>query len=728
MARLVFIYICFIVCVTINGQQRSLEEAIIECSSFCKTKKQNTKGQFFNQSQIIKSLYPDDKENKVPFYFFTDTVTKNFVIISGDKRMKTILGYSSGSKNDTSNLPIALTDILHLYANQYNYIRSSSDEEFENEEIRYHSVAPIKPLLATTWGQGKPFNNFCPTGTPSGCVATAMAQIMNHHHYPTKGNGFFAYTSRTNRHKLSMNFSEMLLDWDSMCDNYQVSYNKENEDAVAKLMYACGVSVSMDYTSKGSGAYDCDVPYALINYFGYNRCVTDYMKAYYKEQEWKDLIYTELKAGNPILYCGVDSREGGHAFIVDGIDEEERVHINWGWDGNDNGYFELNALNPGKYNFSTQESMVVHISPEYEGHDEDVFYANKFAVNNNGIIMIGGSDKDEVYKCIVEKPFCLSNKTSITIESATFKGYIGIALYSAEQELITVLDSTNATNYQCANTINDVVFILDKSKIPSDNQEYYLAPIVKNSATGCITRIRTKGGITDFYPIRNNSSDDPDEETNSFVFSDDFEYDTFPSQWMQESEKGNTLWKLKKNSHVETSDKEPIAQNGYSYISLGKAEIFTFTPIQTRLYTNCDMSNGSKYSVSFYYRGHVVSEDNAKIELQVKKHSSRQWNNIATIPVLNSSEWQKAEILIENTDAISIGFLGAVQNNNLIFVDNIIVQKIDEPNNLKKHVVSNGSSATKVFTLQGIKIDYSVAETIPGIYIINGKKVLIKRK
>ena len=247
--------------------------------------------------------------------------------------MPEILGCSDGAS--IGEYPEGLKSLISLYIEEYNILQSVESED-SDMIIHLSSAAPeISPLLKTRWGQNSPFNDKCPRGCPSGCVATAMAQIMNYYEYPDMGLGYFSYTSRSRMLKLSYDFGANSFSWSDMADYYSTFTNESQKEAVSNLLFACGVSVSMDYNNNGSGAYDIDVPFALINYFNYNDNTICLQRDYYDSEEWFSRLYTELKEGRPVLYCGADSKQGGHAFVVDGCrSSDNKVHVNWGWDGN----------------------------------------------------------------------------------------------------------------------------------------------------------------------------------------------------------------------------------------------------------------------------------------------------------------------------------------------------------------------------------------------------------
>ncbi len=203
-------------------------------------------------------------------------------------------------------------------------------------------VAPIMPTIA--WDQGDPFNKFVPAGCPTGCVATALSQIMYFYRYPEKGSGYHSYTWQGRTHEV--NFEEEFYDWDLMFDQYLYrEHTEEQKDAVAKLCYHVGVAMDMMYAPGGSGAYDMRVNESMRDYFGYNPYGTVLSRSAFGMANWTRILNRELSLGHPIYMSG-SSNEGGHAFVLDGVNTDGYYHVNWGWGGAYNGWFDISIMRP----------------------------------------------------------------------------------------------------------------------------------------------------------------------------------------------------------------------------------------------------------------------------------------------------------------------------------------------------------------------------------------------
>ncbi len=293
------------------------------------------------------------------FYIFN--YENGFVIVSADDRANPVLAYSNEAPFNVNGTPSNIIEWLNGYENEIKDVIDrdlKSSPEIKREWDRLldgklpeaKSRAFVQPLVHTHWDQMEPYNALCPEATCTGCVATAMAQVMKYWEHPYKGTGSHSYYHSTFGTQYA-NFGNTVYDWDNMPDNCTSSSSTAEKTAVATLMYHCGVSVDMNYgpaTTGGSGAYSEDVPTALKNYFSYSSSTSIAYKWSYTSTQWIDLLKSELNASRPLYYSGADlSVNSGHAFVCDGYDEYDFFHFNWGWSGYCDAYYQIGALNPG---------------------------------------------------------------------------------------------------------------------------------------------------------------------------------------------------------------------------------------------------------------------------------------------------------------------------------------------------------------------------------------------
>ncbi len=276
---------------------------------------------------------------------------------------------------DITNMPVELQSLLDTYVGM-----ESDDAAFiQFASSENDSVCPL--LGKIEYDQGKPYNNLCPIlndgRAVTGCVATAMAQIMRYWKHPKVGVGEATYTSSTGA--TTFVFSQHPFDWDNMLEQYYSAmgyptYNDNQATAVANLMLACGASVNMNYSQESSGSYISYSYNALRNHFGYSQDMKYYESDQPNWEDWTDNLKEQFDKSLPVLYAGT-STSGGHAFVLDGYKIEPTstggqrtmFHVNWGWGGHYNGWFLLRKLDPtGKDNYSnTNQRVVIDIRPVY---------------------------------------------------------------------------------------------------------------------------------------------------------------------------------------------------------------------------------------------------------------------------------------------------------------------------------------------------------------------------
>lgn len=320
-----------------NGKQISQNAALSAARKYSRT----------GQVAPAKNLR-SDKTNNAPYYAFN--LEQGYVIVSGDDEMTELVGYAENGFFDAENVPPQMQLWLDGYAEYVAAVQSGKAKARKILLSDSPSVV-VEPLVTTKWNQDAPFNNFAPEYTDdnnntqrcaTGCAATAMAQIMKFHNWPEQGVGHYSYEHQSFG-TISSNFSEHVYDWTNMIDRYNNGeYSSEQADAVALLMKDCGVSLNMNY-GPVSGASIYSYYPAFKNYFRYSSRTVN--RSGCETAEFTKIITDELQEGRPIIYCGT-GEDGGHAFVVDGYDTNYFLHVNWGWGGYSDGYFDMNYMDP----------------------------------------------------------------------------------------------------------------------------------------------------------------------------------------------------------------------------------------------------------------------------------------------------------------------------------------------------------------------------------------------
>jgi len=399
--------------ITALADKVSEQEALQQAKMFL-AKRKSSQTASSADGKTAKKKAPSRNLSKLPlkegaeseaYYIFNVEDSGGFVIVSGDDRTEAILGYSDSGNISAEDMPDGLRYMLDGYAEQFDWLEESAGSQYASNrkgslpsrgdlEGSSPTRHAIQPMIATRWDQRAPYNAYCPTideeKTVTGCVATAMAQIMYYHYkknnWPTADcSAIPGYTTTTkDKNKASYNLSldgieGTTFDWASMTTTYTSSSTGVAADAVATLMQYCGWSLRMKYglsENGGSSSYNECIGEALKAYFGYDGGVRNTYRKNYSYLEWVELIYSELAAGRPVALGG-QSAGGGHSFVCDGYDADDYFHINWGWSGRSDGYFRLSALNPYDQGiggsstldgFSFSQGAIIGIQPPVTGN------------------------------------------------------------------------------------------------------------------------------------------------------------------------------------------------------------------------------------------------------------------------------------------------------------------------------------------------------------------------
>ena len=314
-------------------------------------------------------------------YIFSND--SGFVILSSDDCAKPILAYSTSGGFEPENIPAAVRDWLLTYENRIEDAINQHLEATPEITARWEllqsgrwrdskDAQTVDPIILSQWGQGSPYNALCPPNTPVGCVAVAMGQVMRYWRHPEHGIGSHSYTYNGITH--NVDFSSATYNWSAMpnsCSNAN--------DAVATLLYHCGVAIETHYTSSNSTAYvlhstghPYDAETALKKNFGYSDDAHGELRSNYDKETWMAMLKSNLEAGIPIIYNGFNSSyAGGHCFICDGYDANDFFHFNWGQRGNYDGYYEIDDMTPSNQNFSYNQGAILDLVPAIDDGIEE---------------------------------------------------------------------------------------------------------------------------------------------------------------------------------------------------------------------------------------------------------------------------------------------------------------------------------------------------------------------
>jgi len=303
-------------------------------------------------------------------FLFTGADGKGFVLMAADDRVRPVLAYSPDGSFDPSAMPDHVAAWIDGYRSEIASVvevcdnpsrKVTKDWECWSKGTARGNTIWVDPLMTSRWWQRPLYNNYCPydsvshARTVTGCVATAMAQIMRYWQWPEVGYGSHSY-EWSHYGTISADFGDTYYNWDQMPDTLSYACTSEEIDAVATLMYHAGVSVDMMYDPEGSGAYtassgDLGFPCAenaYKTYFRYNPMLQSRHKSAYTDTEWDSLMRAELDAGRPVHYGAAEPYiHSGHVFVIDGYDSLGMFHVNWGWGGRYDAWYLIDSLAPG---------------------------------------------------------------------------------------------------------------------------------------------------------------------------------------------------------------------------------------------------------------------------------------------------------------------------------------------------------------------------------------------
>ena len=368
MRRIPFIVLMLTVCCSIWATSVSKEQARRQAELFLE---QNSMSGVLTQAPTDEGKTRSAQTGEELYYVFNVGQNQGYVIVSGDDRTESILGYATSGTFDAATIPENMAAWLDGYAEQIRYIQEHNIQPAPFRLVK-KAKATVNELITTKWGQDAPFSNYCPQfgskHAPTGCSATALAQVMKFWEYPKTFSGTVpAYTSKT--HNISMpSLPATTFDWDNMVDDYTSGTNDTQQEAVARLLRYVSSALESDFEANTTSALDIMYEKAL-NLFGYASSAKLMRRtSSISAEQWDNLIYHEISNGRPVVYNGQASN-GGHAFVLHGY-KNGYYAVNWGWNGYQDNYFRLDAMNPdgggtGHYagGYNSKQTAVIGISP-----------------------------------------------------------------------------------------------------------------------------------------------------------------------------------------------------------------------------------------------------------------------------------------------------------------------------------------------------------------------------
>ncbi len=476
------------------------------------------------EGESLRSVQKTSSDEAPAYYIFKAKAGKGFVIVSGEDRLPLLMGYSDKGTIDQEHLPIQLKILLEQYSKAVARLRKTPDEGgFRSQKVFMHKPKIIvEALTKSKWGQSKPFNDLCPEITDgkravTGCVATAVAQLMYYHKWPKTGKGKHSYVPKRYGKALKADFSKHTYQWDLMKDEYkkqwvahptkpdrqrlELVYTKEEGEAIGRLLADVAISVDMDFGVRESGTVTMNALPALRNYFDY--------KAHFLRQEdaqgdvFLKTIKDELDAERPLVLSG-QGLGGGHAWVIDGYDENDYLHCNWGWTGMSNGFFSLNLMSPtalgtggGSGGFNSGQGILI-ARPNKDDDSQDNFKDLPLAFGSEvglKLEMPNGKDKKVNFRFRLSPYFNFSKED--------FSSKVGIGVYDVENTFInTISEQHKFIKGRTGFSYNGMNFYVYRDLKDYSDGTYVLRPIFKPNGSddwefikrGNIIKIEIKNG------------------------------------------------------------------------------------------------------------------------------------------------------------------------------------------------------------------------------------------
>ena len=645
-------------------------------------------GRFFNSSQAMRKAPATQGEATITlaqaakgYYAFNRGRGGGYVIVAADDHARAeVLGYSDSGTFRPDSMPEAMRWWLGEYARELAYAAQSPANEAKQLKRQLPTYSAIEPLLSSLWGQDDPYNALCPTyqgeKCPSGCVATAVAQIMYYHKWPEKGTGSYSYDYTLNvngkdipQHKES-NFAEHTYDYANMLPSYRAGgYSLAQAEAVALLMYDCAISVNsmFDDISSGTPGASNWVIYSMVDYFGYSPLAKEvYKDQLASEEEWENLIYNDLAAGLPVFYSGETDGGSGHAFVCDGY-KDGLYHINWGWEGTFNGYFSVtgaDALNPyggagltGE-GYRNDQHIITGLKPAKPGSGvaaQDVLTISQSSATHSEELFISGS---------------MMNLSDNEV-------YMGIELTNVATGKNTI---TGITDYTFAPGNSFSGLLLSTIDIVT-NGTYAVWPVYQISGTSEWLRIEANAG-QDEPPMLTITGEAPKFYVTEPI---SFEHGEFTS-----IENLKLIVKLQALENIENVElrayfRQPwngqVAGTLYGVIPSMQKD-YTGVLTMVPLGSTSQLQEGMTYTLELY-----LYENGQDVKIPMSAYTK-----IGTATIVTAEE------------------------ENVLGIDNITVD----------------SPIVDVYTIDGVLIrskvheDKAIEDLPKGIYVVNGKKILVK--
>ena len=623
----------------------------------------------FDQYTSLKLVATASGDQPAYYVFNAQRAEKGFVIVAGESLDDDILGYSDHGEFNPKSMPPALQYMLLCYEEQINMLRSGQASAYKAP-----ARDAIEPLTQTMWGQDAPYNNMVPLLPESdsdaqercatGCVATAMAQILKYWSYDRATTRIPQYTTKTNSIYMP-SLEPTTFDYSIMENQYNTTEG-EAANAVAKLMLYCGQAAQMDYDEESSAVVRSAY---FSTYFGFNANCRDEYRANYRADVWDQIMYDELQAKRPVLYAGANFTDGGHAFLLDGY-KDGYYHINWGWYGYCDGYFKLSEVDPekggigagvGLDGYSFAQTAAIGIQPETA--------TIKTYTKANG------------------------NQESLKVNSASIEG--------RKKTGATITVKANVTNNGRVN-VSSLYLIAGDSLVtgvgahidPNNTDDVLLHFSLEEAGTYALKLCTDKYGSKVLWTgsVDITLSRTPNLEGSNIHIDNCTEYDN------------SNVW--------------PVAGNVFKYgIDLTNNDIEDFeAPLRAILFKM--VRNGNGFTSSSY----SIKMQTVAIEAGKTERVEFEFDNMET----DCYYIMRLDVYDYSTHAFSELESGYQYLNFLGKIYSVIYQSVEAPSGIHGVTMDGADGQTTIYDLNGRRVG-TLGDQLPkGLYIAKGKKFVVK--
>lgn len=394
--------------------------------------------------RLLEEPYSTKSISGDPGYYIFEGDRGGFVLMASDDRVSPVIGWSPNGKFKTDGMPENLRAWLDMWRNIILDIKGGKLAPQTGVATEWDAIEKgIQPLYSTgkelataNWGQGIPYNTYCPTyegGTSvTGCTATATAIVMRYHKWPKTGSGTIPAYSYTDDGGTKRSVGAVKLghsyNWDNMPLDVDSSTDADAQKEIARLIYEIGVMLKSEYNPGGTSATTIDIGYGLTSYFDYDGSIFDYRKCYFSDAEWRQMMIDNIDNVGPVVYSG-QSTDGGHAFVLDGYNAQGQFHINWGWNGNGNGYFTMPAFDE----YTSDQGACLNIRKNAGSPVQEALF-----IDSNDVSKYSGMECSTT-EFKVGEPFDFSCRYIFNISARPFRGRIALAVAHRDGSLGEIL-------------------------------------------------------------------------------------------------------------------------------------------------------------------------------------------------------------------------------------------------------------------------------------------------